>query len=295
MQVTSDAAHGHVAYADCVGCLTGFARNTHSAPIAVESVRLMTQCTHMAIKIYASRELPSAAASSSSTRAASPVAGAALDRAGVGASGAVVGVGGVVFTDCEEHVRLWFPVLTGLGGLAADARLGPGLRGAAMDSLFAVLRQYGGAFSPALWGIVSHGVLLPLFEDVHHLDELADTSWLQAQLGPPIKAMTSLCVLFMPAVAQPLGDFLQVLGARTGWGEDVCVAVCVCVCVHIWIYACMLGVYVCSHIGARGVHWTRRGDGGDGDNGHQDADCRSRRQVFARHVDASLPDSRAGV
>ena len=126
MQVTSDAAHGHVAYADCVGCLTGFARNTHSASIAVESVRLMTQCTHMAIKIYASRELPSAVASSSSTRAASPVAGAALDRAGGGAAGSVGGVGGVVFTDCEEHVRLWFPVLTGLGGLAADARLGPG-------------------------------------------------------------------------------------------------------------------------------------------------------------------------
>ena len=73
--------------------------------------------------------------------------------------------------------------------------------------------------------------------------------------GPPIKAMTSLCVLFMPAVAQPLGDFLQVLGACTGWGEDVCVAVCVCVCVCVCECVC---VCVCVHMDIRVHAWRVR-------------------------------------
>ena len=115
----------------------------------------------------------------------------------------------LVFTDKEEDVRLWFPVLTGLGGLAADSRLFIDLRTSALGALFSILMQYGHHFSAQLWGIVSHGVLLPLFEDVHHLEELGDTTWLRTQLAPAIDHMTKLCVAFMPAVSQPLGDFLK--------------------------------------------------------------------------------------
>lgn len=125
----------------------------------------------------------------------------------------------VVFTDREEHVRLWFPVLTGLGGLSSDARAD--LRSAALGSLFGTLMHYGHHFSSELWSIVSHGVLLPLFEDVHHLEELGDTAWLRTQLSPAVDYMTQLCVAFMPAVEPTLADFLKILGACIGQDEEM--------------------------------------------------------------------------
>ena len=125
----------------------------------------------------------------------------------------------VVFTDREEHVRLWFPVLTGLGGLSSDNSAD--LRSAALAALFGTLMHYGHHFSPQLWSIVSHGVLLPLFEDVHHLEELGDTGWLLSQLSPAIDYMTQLCVAFMPEVEPTLADFLKILGAFIGQDEDM--------------------------------------------------------------------------
>ena len=46
--------------------------------------------------------------------------------------------------------------------------------------------------------------------DITHNIQVADTSWLRVQLSPAIDYMTRLCVSFMPAVAQPLADFLKV-------------------------------------------------------------------------------------
>jgi brefeldin A-inhibited guanine nucleotide-exchange protein len=187
-QVTSDTAHGHVAYGDCVGCLTSFARNKHSIDISLKSVGLMSHCTQITLRTHG-------------------VGDAATSQR--------------MFTDSEEDVRLWFPVLTGLGGLAADTRLQRDLRSSALTALFSILMHHGHQFSSQLWGIVSHGVLLPLFEDVHHLEEVADTAWLRVQLTPAIDYMTKLCVSFMPAVAQPLADFLKVLGACIGQDEAI--------------------------------------------------------------------------
>lgn len=78
-------------------------------------------------------------------------------------------VGGRIkrFSDSRLHLRLWWPLLTGLAGLVSgDARAAVRLR--ALNALFALLRRYGPGFSPALWRLVYGGVLLPIFDDVRH-------------------------------------------------------------------------------------------------------------------------------
>ena len=132
--VTGDASHGHVAYADCVACLAAFARNKHRNDMSLESVRLMTVCTHKTLTLLSQKTLQRAphaplthtthtthtASSSESARPSSPVE----------PTDAAASV--VLYTDREEDVRLWFPVLTALGALAADSRANDALRSAAL-------------------------------------------------------------------------------------------------------------------------------------------------------------------
>ncbi len=42
------------------------------------------------------------------------------------------------------------------------------MRGRALEALFGLLREFGPAFSASFWGLVYRGVLLPMFDDVHH-------------------------------------------------------------------------------------------------------------------------------
>ena len=75
--------------------------------------------------------------------------------------------GGLIrrFTDVAPHLRLWWPLLTGLAGLLShDPRASVRMR--ALHALSALLRRYGPAFSSDLWCLVYSGVLLPVFDDV---------------------------------------------------------------------------------------------------------------------------------
>ena len=182
-QVTSDAAHGYAAYADCVGCLTSFARNRHRMDVSLESVRLMPLCTQITLRAQGATQ--------------GPGIGGVLAAVTSERGGAVVAAStNIVFTDSEEHVRLWFPVLTGLGGLAADGRLQHTLRTASLGALFSILMSYGHHFSSNLWGIVSQGVLMPLFEDVHHIEEIPDTTCVNV-----VSLSLCLCLLFYVSVS----------------------------------------------------------------------------------------------
>lgn len=103
------------------------------------------------------------------------------------------------FTECQAHFTHWWPLLTGLAALVGDNRLAVGVplspcsvcavyekelvslaplpfsspptqvRTRALDVLFGLLRDYGPGFSASFWALVYRGVLLPLFDDVRHL------------------------------------------------------------------------------------------------------------------------------
>lgn len=111
------------------------------------------------------------------------------------------------FTECQAHFTHWWPLLTGLAALVGDDRLPVSktyqylplctpllfavlvssfslcffrsttppsqIRTRALDVLFGLLRDFGPGFSASFWALVFRGVLLPLFDDVRHVQNPA--------------------------------------------------------------------------------------------------------------------------
>lgn len=75
---------------------------------------------------------------------------------------------GTVYNDSSAHTRMWWPVLTALSTLAADRRVD--VRLAALHGLFDALEAHGRKFSTGLWSLVFKGVLIPLLDELRHLE-----------------------------------------------------------------------------------------------------------------------------
>ena len=61
-----------------------------------------------------------------------------------------VGEDGVLFTESNNHTKLWFPLLTGLAKVVNHAHID--VRSSALDVLRNILISTGGCFSEKLWG-----------------------------------------------------------------------------------------------------------------------------------------------
>ncbi|KAG3093438.1 hypothetical protein PI124_g16700 [Phytophthora idaei] len=80
--------------------------------------------------------------------------------------------GEVAYNDSAAHTRMWWPVLTALSTLAADRRLD--VRLAALEALFNALETHGNKFSSGLWGLIFKGVLIPLLDELRHLEVVVE-------------------------------------------------------------------------------------------------------------------------
>ncbi|OWZ09970.1 LOW QUALITY PROTEIN: Brefeldin A-inhibited guanine nucleotide-exchange protein [Phytophthora megakarya] len=76
------------------------------------------------------------------------------------------------YNDSAAHTRMWWPVLTALSTLAADRRLD--VRLAALEALFDALETHGQKFSSGLWGLIFKGVLIPLLDELRHLEVVVE-------------------------------------------------------------------------------------------------------------------------
>ncbi|CAH0520215.1 unnamed protein product [Peronospora belbahrii] len=73
-----------------------------------------------------------------------------------------------VYNDSAAHMRVWWPVLSALYTLAADRRLD--VRLAAQEALFDALETHGTKFSSSLWMVIFKDVLIPLLDELRHLE-----------------------------------------------------------------------------------------------------------------------------
>lgn len=80
----------------------------------------------------------------------------------------------MAYNDSAAHTRMWWPVLTALSTLAADRRLD--VRLAALEALFDALETHGTKFSSGLWGLIFKGVLIPLLDELRHLEVVVEGS-----------------------------------------------------------------------------------------------------------------------
>ncbi|KAL0026445.1 hypothetical protein WJX79_010345 [Trebouxia sp. C0005] len=75
-----------------------------------------------------------------------------------------MGLQGLQFSDKDEHMYFWFPLLAGLSELTFDPR--PDIRYSALEVLFDTLKFHGSAFTLPFWTRIFDSVLLPIFDHV---------------------------------------------------------------------------------------------------------------------------------
>jgi brefeldin A-inhibited guanine nucleotide-exchange protein len=194
-------------FTDCVNCLVAFTNNPHSLDVSLNAIAFLRFCAlelaegdigelgpgglpegaGAALDPNAHRIRPrvnpaeaEAAAKAVSAAAAAAAATATTAQQASSPSSTTVtaqqhprGTSGVIrFTDQDEHMYFWFPLLAGLSELTFDPR--QEIRYGALGVLFDILKFHGGSFTPQFWIRVYDSVLLPMFDHVRA--EVTDTT-----------------------------------------------------------------------------------------------------------------------
>ncbi|KAL4543975.1 hypothetical protein Ndes2437B_g01778 [Nannochloris sp. 'desiccata'] len=190
-------------FTDCVNCLVAFTNNPHSLDVSLNAIAFLRFCAlelaegdigelgpgglpegaGAALDPNAHRIRPrvnpaeaEAAAKAVSAAAAAAAATATATAASASSPGATAansrGNGVIRFTDQDEHMYFWFPLLAGLSELTFDPR--QEIRYGALGVLFDILKFHGSSFTPQFWVRVYDSVLLPMFDHVRA--EVTDTT-----------------------------------------------------------------------------------------------------------------------
>ncbi|CAL8462959.1 g2493 [Coccomyxa elongata] len=127
---------------------------------------------------------------------------------------------GLQFSDKDEHMYFWFPLLAGLSELTFDPR--PDIRYSALEVLFDTLKYHGASFTAPFWARVFDSVLLPIFDHVRA--EVTDTTtftaeerraevdaWLYETCTQCLQHMVDIIALFYTPVAPILPRIFDLL------------------------------------------------------------------------------------
>ena len=119
------------------------------------------------------------------------------------------------FTDSEDHIGAWFPLLTGL--LRAIQHPLEEQRQKAVDVLFDILVCNAPVFTKGFWTLVFKGVLFPIFADVAHL-QAADVSthtlegkWLRTTCTQALSCLVGLFDVAFEEVEFMVFELLELL------------------------------------------------------------------------------------
>ncbi|XP_024380354.1 brefeldin A-inhibited guanine nucleotide-exchange protein 3 [Physcomitrium patens] len=181
-------------FTDCVNCLIAFTNTRFNQDVSLNAIAFLRFC---ALKL-AEGELGAAA------------------RSKVGDNESPT------FTDKDDHVYFWFPLLAGLSELTFDPR--PDIRKSALEVLFDTLRFHGDKFSAGLWEKVFDSVLFPIFDSVRRAtdaahngetekeqEELEMDAWLYETCTLALQLVVDLFVKFYTVVNPLLAKVLSLL------------------------------------------------------------------------------------
>ncbi|KAF3777640.1 Brefeldin A-inhibited guanine nucleotide-exchange protein 1 [Nymphaea thermarum] len=132
-------------FTDCVRCLIAFTTSRYNSDVGFNAIAFLRFC---AVKLAEGGLI----CYGGSKEASDQVNGDVPDNH--------------TFTDKDEHVYYWVPLLTGLSKLTSDPR--PAIRKSALEVLFNTLRDHGHLFSLSFWIRVYKSVVFPIFDTVAH-------------------------------------------------------------------------------------------------------------------------------
>ncbi|CAK9230341.1 unnamed protein product [Sphagnum troendelagicum] len=193
-------------FTDCVNCLIAFTNSRFDKDVSLNAIAFLRFC---ALKL-AEGELGAAASTKDVKSAASSPKQTVQESP--------------TFTDKDESLYFWFPLLAGLSELTFDPR--PDIRKSALEVLFDTLRFHGHMFSPGLWEKVFDSVLFPIFDYVRRATEpaarkqeassekqaeLEMDAWLYETCTLALQLVVDLFVKFYPVVSPLLGRILSLL------------------------------------------------------------------------------------
>jgi brefeldin A-inhibited guanine nucleotide-exchange protein len=125
------------------------------------------------------------------------------------------------FTDSEQHMALWFPILTGLAAVIAHPHID--VRTVALNALFGLLRHHGLNFSPALWRVVFPSVLVPIFDPMRFAGNepsAVDIEWLNTTCLNACRSLVDLVRTFFRRADFLLADLMKLLSSCILQGNE---------------------------------------------------------------------------
>lgn len=183
-------------FTDCVNCLIAFTNTPHSLDVSLNAIAFLRFCalelaegdigeleapaevTHPVVNPDKYRIRPVAGMATMEAPAAVvalPSLGSPRWQQQQQQTVSAVSAGGstlIRFTDRDEHIYFWFPLLAGLSELTFDPR--PDIRISSLEVLFDILKFHGASFTPPFWLRIFDSVLLPIFDHVRA--EVTDTT-----------------------------------------------------------------------------------------------------------------------
>eukprot|EP00211_Chloroparvula_japonica_P000492 CAMPEP_0119126116 /NCGR_PEP_ID=MMETSP1310-20130426/5159_1 /TAXON_ID=464262 /ORGANISM="Genus nov. species nov., Strain RCC2339" /LENGTH=1764 /DNA_ID=CAMNT_0007116253 /DNA_START=14 /DNA_END=5308 /DNA_ORIENTATION=- len=171
-------------FVDCVECIVAHARSGRMKETSLKSLKFIDYCAQQLAR------------------------GNVIELPAEGSSD-------VVFSDDNEaHLRLWFPMLSGLASLIHHDVLE--IRSASLKELFHLLKNYGNMFSQNFLGMVFRGVILPIFHRVRNVpDGPADSKavrreqdWISSTCFNALSRLTGLFTVYFARHHFLLHDYL---------------------------------------------------------------------------------------
>eukprot|EP01097_Dermamoeba_algensis_P006564 TRINITY_DN4101_c0_g1_i2.p1 TRINITY_DN4101_c0_g1~~TRINITY_DN4101_c0_g1_i2.p1 ORF type:complete len:1325 (+),score=338.62 TRINITY_DN4101_c0_g1_i2:566-3976(+) len=161
-------------FVECVNCLIAFANNSASKDISMKAIDLIEYCAKQLVEGKV----------------------CALEAGGL-------------FVDRDNHLKLWFPIFTGLTRTISHPNME--VRTLAQIRLFSVLKSHGSLFNPGMWELIFRGVLLPIFENVGYIQTNQQDDWLDTTCCPALHSLVDLFSQFFTIVSFLLKDLLNLL------------------------------------------------------------------------------------
>ena len=199
-------------FVECVSCLAAYGNNNLFKDIGLRAIASLQYCADQ-LASGAVCELDVASQVDRYGASPAPADVVAADQRALPTA--------YRFTDSEQHMALWLPILTGLSAVMAHPHID--VRTVALNALFGLLRQHGLNFSPELWRVVFPSVLVPIFDPMRFAGAVLsplDSEWLDTTCLNACRSLIDLVHAFFRRADFLLADLMRLLSSCILQGNE---------------------------------------------------------------------------